>query len=84
MDQDVSQVITMPIVQFGFAGFCMLLCGFIFWLAKNLFPLFQEVLQVIERNTEAIARQGETNTTLVSKMEALERAVTACTARNRD
>lgn len=43
-----------PVLQWGFAGFCLLLLGVIVWLIRQLLQILRANNRVIERNTAAI------------------------------
>ena len=45
-----------PFIQFGFAGFSVLLLGLIFWLVRRVLEVLQETNTVIQENTSAIER----------------------------
>lgn len=51
--QAVSALLT-PIIQFGFAGFSVVLLGIIIWLIRMLVQLIRDVQKVILGNTEAL------------------------------
>ena len=43
-----------PIVQYGFAGLCVVLLGILVWLIKELLVILKENNRVISANTQAI------------------------------
>lgn len=45
-----------PIIQYGFAGFCIVLIFIIVWLINRLLTVLEKTNEVISRNTETIAR----------------------------
>ncbi len=49
----MTDIISSPVIQYGFAGFCVLLLSFIFWLTKQL-------LEVIRKNNSILAKLIET------------------------
>lgn len=57
MEQELTAM--SPIIQFGFAGFSMLLLGLIFWLVRKVLEVLQETNTVIQANTSAIQRLVE-------------------------
>lgn len=48
-------IITQPIVQYAFAGFCAVLVGIVVWLIKELLKIIKESNRVIAANTRMIA-----------------------------
>ena len=61
--EEINQVVSDPIIQYGFAGFCSVLLGIIVWLIKRfsalLIKLYERNDQVIDRNTRAIVDVAE-------------------------
>lgn len=51
-----------PLMQFGFAGFCIVLLAFIFWLVKRLLGVLDQTNRIIAANTEAILNLSNTTT----------------------
>lgn len=49
-----QQILLSPIIQYGFAGFCVVLMGIIIWLIRNLLGVLKETTNVIATNSEAI------------------------------
>jgi hypothetical protein len=43
-----------PLIQLGFAGFCLLLLGIVVWLITRLLAVIKENNAIIARNTEAV------------------------------
>lgn len=43
-----------PIIQYGFAGMCVVLLGILVWLISKLLAILEKTNQVIAANTEAI------------------------------
>lgn len=52
-----------PVIQWGFAGFCLILTGIIIWLIKQLLKVMGENNKVITKNTETIR---DTNTAITA------------------
>ncbi|MCE5277183.1 MAG: hypothetical protein ABFD92_16770 [Planctomycetaceae bacterium] len=50
-----ADALLQPIVQYGFAGFCAVLLGIVFWLVKRLLAVLEATNAVIARNSEAIS-----------------------------
>lgn len=48
-----------PFIQYGFAGFSVLLLAVLVWMAKGLFRVLTENNRVIERNTAAIEKMSD-------------------------
>lgn len=48
-----------PIIQYGFAGFCVILLAILFWLIRELLKVLKENNNVIAQNTEAILKVDE-------------------------
>jgi len=64
-----------PLIQFGFAGFCLLLLGIVVWLITRLLAVIKENNAIIARNTEAVtnivAAIGEQTALMRSTREEL-------------
>lgn len=45
-----------PLIQYGFAGFSLLLLGLLFWLIQKLICLLRDNQSIIADNTRAIAQ----------------------------
>jgi F0F1-type ATP synthase membrane subunit b/b' len=56
---DSTRLLLNPVIQYGFAGLCVILLGILVWLVKQL-------LGVIDRNNEVIA----TNTLAIQAVDA--------------
>lgn len=56
-----------PLIQLGFAGFSVLLLGFIIWLTKQLIALLKSTGEIIAANTQATGKLNDT----ASKSEEL-------------
>ena len=56
---DSTRLFLNPVIQYGFAGLCVILLGILVWLVKQL-------LGVIDRNNEVIA----TNTLAIQAVDA--------------
>jgi hypothetical protein len=54
MGTETASTILDPIIQYGFAGFCALLLGFLYWLIRRLLDLFERVTKVIGENSELV------------------------------
>jgi hypothetical protein len=54
MDEPTAQFILNPVVQYGFAGFCVILLGILVWMIKQLLTVLKENNKVIATNTQAI------------------------------
>ena len=48
-----------PWIQFGFAGFSIVLVGIIVWLIKRLLAILQQTNDIIAANTNAICEVGK-------------------------
>ncbi|MDO8303435.1 MAG: hypothetical protein Q7T18_09355 [Sedimentisphaerales bacterium] len=46
--------IMQPIIQYGFAGMCVVLLGILVWLISKLLAILEKTNQVIAANTDAI------------------------------
>ncbi len=56
MDHSVSEILLNPVIQYGFAGFCLLLLGIIVWLMRQLLAVLKQTNQIIAANTDVIER----------------------------
>lgn len=77
MNETAVNVMT-PIVQYGFAGLCVILLVILVWLIRELLQVLKENNRVISENTQAIQSVDENakNTLAVSvevKNELLKR-----------
>ena len=50
----MDNLVTQPIVQYGFLGFSAVLLGVVIWLIKKLLGVLEANNQIIAANTEAI------------------------------
>ncbi len=75
---DTATHVMSPIIQFGFAGFSVILLGILIWLIRELLTVIKENNRIIAANTIAIAsvvkNSADTMTILVDvKDEILKR-----------
>ena len=49
-----QQSIMQPIIQYGFAGMCVVLLGILVWLISKLLAILEKTNAVIAANTDAI------------------------------
>lgn len=49
-----AQLIGNPIIQYGFAGMCVVLLVFLAWLVKRLLAVLEKTTEVIRENTLVI------------------------------
>lgn len=49
-----TSLVQNPIIQWGFAGFCLVLLGIIVWLVKRLLKVLEDNNTIILGNTQAI------------------------------
>lgn len=54
-----AQLIANPIIQYGFAGLCVVLLGFLAWLVKRLLAVLEKTTEVINQNTMVIGSLKE-------------------------
>lgn len=54
-----DQIVSNPMIQWGFAGFAFTLLGIVVWLIRVLIGVLQENNRVIGRNTEVMAKANE-------------------------
>ena len=70
MDAEAAKFFFNPVIQYGFAGFCAILLGLLFWLIRRLLDLFERVTRVIGENSELVrtidVHMMETRETLYS------------------
>jgi len=57
-----TSVIMSPLIQYGFAGFSLILLGVLIWLIRELLSVLKENNRVIAENTQAI-KSVDKNTT---------------------
>jgi hypothetical protein len=62
MDESAIKLFLNPVIQYGFAGLCVLLLAFIFWMTKRLLGVLEKNSEVIVTNTNAIHNVQETMT----------------------
>jgi len=53
-----SSVIMSPLIQYGFAGFSIVLLAVLIWLIRELLSVLKESNKVIAENTQAIKYVG--------------------------
>ena len=52
----MTDIWQLPLVQYGFAGLCIILMMFLFWLVKQLIGLLKANQVIIAENTKAFNR----------------------------
>ena len=62
MDESTAKLIFSPVIQYGFAGFCVILLGIIIWMIKRLLGVLEKNSEVISANTNAIQNTQRTMT----------------------
>lgn len=60
MDAQATTSIMNPLIQWGFAGLCLILLGILVWLIRQLLEVLKENNRVIAMNTQAIQKVGVT------------------------
>lgn len=60
MDAQSTTSIMNPLIQWGFAGLCLILLGILVWLIRQLLEVLKENNRVISMNTDAIGKVGVT------------------------
>ena len=55
MEETATNVMS-PMIQYGFAGFCLILIGVIIWLIRELLSVLKENNKVIALNTQTIEK----------------------------
>lgn len=56
MDAQATTTIMNPVIQWGFAGLCLILLGILVWLIRELLSVLKENNRVIALNTQAIQK----------------------------
>lgn len=59
MDAATTSIMN-PLIQWGFAGLCIILLGILVWLIRQLLEVLKENNRVIAMNTQAIGKVGIT------------------------
>jgi len=54
-----SLTIMAPLLQYGFAGMCVILIGIIIWLINRLLGILEKTNNIIAENTSAISQVGQ-------------------------
>ena len=54
-----TQILSNPVIQYGFAGLCLILLGFLAWLVKRLLGVLEQTTAVIKDNTQIIGTLKE-------------------------
>lgn len=52
--EQTQQLFMTPVIQYGFAGFCVVLIVIIVWLISRLLEVLKDTNQIISANTTAI------------------------------
>ena len=52
--QDSVQLFMTPVIQFGFAGLCVILLAFLAWLVRRLITLLEKTTTIIKENSNII------------------------------
>jgi hypothetical protein len=73
MDAQQTTTVMTPVIQYGFAGFCVVLLAILVWLITQLLKILKENNIVISTNTAAITRvDGHSEATLKVAIECKE------------
>lgn len=56
-----TSVIMSPLIQYGFAGFSLILLAVLIWLIRELLSVLKENNRVIAENTQAIKAVGKSS-----------------------
>jgi len=73
--KDTMEVLSNPVIQYGFAGFCIILIGVIIWLIKQLLNVINTSNKVISANTAAIESLKGSNEQTNHEIECVQTAV---------
>ena len=71
----MSEHIYDPILNYVFGAFCLVLLGFLFWVMKRVFTLFDENSRIVEKSTDALATNTEVTRQNVEATEKMCEAV---------
>lgn len=84
MDTTTINTVLSPIIQYGFAGMCVILMAFSFWMVKSLITMSSQSNQVIAANTAALQTLIESNKSYTQALEdlRLDLAKKPCIARD--
>lgn len=66
-----TAILTDPVIQYGFAGICVILIAILCWLARRLFEILEKNTSVISGNTsalEALLKEFEDSTRIYSDL----------------
>jgi len=75
MMKETMEALSNPVIQYGFAGFCMVLVGVIIWLIKQLLNMIKETHKVVTANTAAIDKLVNNTDTTIHQIEHVQTAV---------
>ena len=69
---DAQAIVSLaPVLQYGFAGFCLLLLGVVVWQFKQLLSVMRANNRVVASCTAAIAATGETSEQVRTELRAM-------------
>ena len=79
----MSELVTQPIIQYGFLGFSAVLLGIVIWLIKRLLGVLEATGNIIASNTEAVRDLGQMTADLLKLNRSLHDKVISrpCIAR---
>jgi len=76
MDTEATTAIMNPIIQYGFAGLCVVLLAILVWLVRELLSVMRENNAVISANNQAIvAVQATAKATFDVSIECKDKLV---------
>ena len=67
----MNELVTLPLVQYGFAGFAAALLGLVIWLIRKLVDVLEANNKIIAANTEAIRDLTSTTSDLLKLNRSL-------------
>ena len=88
-----TDILAVPVIQYGFAGLCLVLLAIVMWLVRRLLALLEahgdvmlKVGGVIEANTKAIAGVSKENRDSLMLLRSLNDKLLArpCIARHEE
>lgn len=71
LSSGTPQILSNPSIQWGFAGFCLALLAFVFWLVKTRTVSGKDLTTVISEHTSAVREQ----TRLLTELLQLNRKI---------
>lgn len=79
-------LLSAPVIQYGFAGLCLILLGVLVWLIRRLLDLLDKTGRIIQANTDIIGDVSAQTSEVLGEIRAMNNKLLArpCIARREE